>query len=237
MQVQYLEIVTPEADATCAALATQHGVRFSEPQASLGNARIAMLAGGGHIGVRKPYDEEDPVVRPYMLVKDIEAASIAAEDQGAEFAMRPTEIPGRGTFAIYFLGGIQQGLWAEPENAVSEEKFVQIQYLEIVTPEVDETCATLATQHGVRFSAPEARLGNAHIAMLAGGGRIGVREMMGGEEPAVNPYMLVKDIEAATIAAEDQGAEFVMRAREIPGQGTLAIYFLGDIQHGLWQID
>ncbi|MCI5048680.1 MAG: hypothetical protein MRY59_14365 [Aquisalinus sp.] len=112
VQVQYLEIVTPEVDATCAALAAQHGVTFSEPEPMLGNARVADLAGGGRIGVRAPMrEDEEPVVRPYTLVEDIEAAIKAAEEAGGEFAMRATEIPGQGTFAIYFLGGIQHGLW------------------------------------------------------------------------------------------------------------------------------
>ena len=112
MQVHYLEIVTPKVEETCTALAAQHGVVFSEPEAALGNARIAMLEGGGRIGVRAPMrDDEEPVVRPYMLVNDIESASKAAEAAGAEFAMRATEIPGQGKFAIYFLGGIQHALW------------------------------------------------------------------------------------------------------------------------------
>ncbi|MEM8785752.1 MAG: hydroxylase [Pseudomonadota bacterium] len=112
MQIYYLEIVTPEVEATTAALAAQHGVSFSGPQAALGNARVAMLEGGGRIGVRAPLrDDEAPVVRPYLLVEDIEAASKAAEAAGADFAMRATEIPEQGTFAIYFLGGIQHGLW------------------------------------------------------------------------------------------------------------------------------
>ena len=112
VQVHYLEIVTPNVEETCAALVAQHGVTFSEPEAMLGNAKVAELAGGGRIGVRAPMrDDEEPVVRPYMLVDDIEAASAAAEAAGAEFAMRATEIPGQGKFAIYFLGGIQHGLW------------------------------------------------------------------------------------------------------------------------------
>ncbi len=112
MHVQYLEIVTPNLEETCAALAAQHGVSFSDPEPMLGNARTAELASGGRIGVRAPMrDDEAPVVRPYMLVDDIEATSAAAEAAGAEFAMRATEIPGQGKFAIYFLGGIQYGLW------------------------------------------------------------------------------------------------------------------------------
>ena len=36
MQVHYLEVVTPEVDATCAALAKLHDVTFGEPEAGLG---------------------------------------------------------------------------------------------------------------------------------------------------------------------------------------------------------
>jgi hypothetical protein len=56
-------------------------------------------------------ETEDPVVRPYFLVEDIGAAADAARAAGAEIAMPPTEIPGQGTFAIYFLGGTQHALW------------------------------------------------------------------------------------------------------------------------------
>lgn len=112
MQIHYLEIVTSNVQEACGALASQHGVTFSAPEAALGNARVAMLSNGGRIGVRAPLrDDEAPVVRPYMLVDDIDAASSAAEEAGAQIAMRATEIAGQGKFAIYFLGGIQHGLW------------------------------------------------------------------------------------------------------------------------------
>ncbi|MEM9706930.1 MAG: hydroxylase [Pseudomonadota bacterium] len=114
MEIYYLEIVTPNVDATCDAFAALHNVRFSAPEAMLGNARVAHLKDGGRIGVRAPMrNDEDPVVTPYMLVADIEAAIAKAEAAGAEFAMRATEIPGQGRFAIYFLGGIQHGLWQQ----------------------------------------------------------------------------------------------------------------------------
>ncbi|MEM7005689.1 MAG: hydroxylase [Pseudomonadota bacterium] len=114
MRVHYLEIVTPKVDETCAVLEAQHGVTFGTPEASFGNARLAMLESGGRIGVRAPlHDDEEPVVRPYLLVEDIEAASTAAEAAGAEFAMRATEMPGQGKFAIYMLGGIEHGLWEQ----------------------------------------------------------------------------------------------------------------------------
>ena len=68
---------------------------------------------GGRIAVRAPLRaDEDPVVRPYVLVDDIEAAVEVAEEQGALIAHPPLEIPGgHGTFAIYLLGGNDHGLW------------------------------------------------------------------------------------------------------------------------------
>lgn len=112
LKVQYLEIVTPSVNETCEALAEAHGVVFSEPVAALGNARTAILSDGGRIGVRAPMrPTEAPVVRPYVLVDDIEAAVKAAEKAGAEVAVPPMELPGQGTFSIYILGGIEHGLW------------------------------------------------------------------------------------------------------------------------------
>lgn len=114
MQVRYLEIVTPDVDAVCATYAQLHGVSFSSPEAGLGNARTAALANGGLIGVRAPMHEaEEPVVRPYLLVNDVEAAAKVAEAAGAEIAHPPMEIPGHGTFAIYIEGGIHHGLWQD----------------------------------------------------------------------------------------------------------------------------
>jgi predicted enzyme related to lactoylglutathione lyase len=112
MQVHYLEIVTKDVDAVCDAYAAANGVQFSDPDAGLGNARTAALPDGGLVGVRAPMHEaEQPVVRPYWLVEDIEAAVAAAVKAGGEVAHPPMEIPGRGTFAIYIQGDIHHGLW------------------------------------------------------------------------------------------------------------------------------
>ncbi len=112
MPIQYLEIVTKEVDAVCAAYAAANEMQFGEPDPGLGNARTATLPGGGMVGVRAPMQEaEEPVVRPYWLVNDIEAALAAAVEAGGEVAHPPMEIPGHCTFAIYIQGGIQHGLW------------------------------------------------------------------------------------------------------------------------------
>ncbi|MBI5763999.1 MAG: hydroxylase [Planctomycetes bacterium] len=112
MQIHYLEIVTKDVGAVCAAYAAATGAQFGEPDAGLGNARTAALPGGGLVGVRAPMHEtEGPVVRPYWLVDDIRAAVAAAVKAGARVAHPPLEIPGHGTFAIYIQGGIHHGLW------------------------------------------------------------------------------------------------------------------------------
>ncbi len=114
MQVRFLEIVTTELEQTCAVLEAVHDVRFGDPVAMLGNARTAKLAGGGVISVRAPMREtEAPVVRPYILVDDIEAAVKEAEEMGAVIAHPAMEIPGQGSFAIYILGGIEYGVWED----------------------------------------------------------------------------------------------------------------------------
>lgn len=112
VKIQYLEVVSADVDATCGTLEMLHGESFSEPVAELGNARTAPLGGGGRIGVRAPmHESEAPVVRPYVLVKDIEAAVKAVVAAGGQIAHPPLEIPGHGKFAIYLQGGIQHGLW------------------------------------------------------------------------------------------------------------------------------
>ena len=110
--IQYLEIVTPDVDRMCETLSAIHGIQFSEPVPEFGGARTTDLGSGGQLGIRAPMRaDEEPVVRPYMLVEDIADAVSKAEAGGAVIALPPMELPGRGTFAIYIEGGIQHGLW------------------------------------------------------------------------------------------------------------------------------
>jgi len=112
MQIHYLEIVTPEVEPICALYSNLHGVAFGDADPNLGGARTARLAGGGLLGVRAPmHDGERPVVRPYVLVEDLEAAVAAAAESGAEVIVPPMELPGHGRCAILYQGGIESGLW------------------------------------------------------------------------------------------------------------------------------
>ena len=112
MKIQYLEIVSRDVDALCKQYSTVHGITFSEPDETLGNARTAKLDGGGLVGIRGPLREsEKPVIRPYVLVENLEASVAAAAEAGAEIALPKMEIAGHGTIAIVIQGGIECGLW------------------------------------------------------------------------------------------------------------------------------
>ena len=112
MQIQFLEIVTPDEEALRKLYTEMHGVTFSEPVQELGNARTAKLEGGALISIRAPmHGGEKPVVRPYVKTDNIEEAVAAAEKNGAEIAIPKMEIPGHGTIAIVIQGGIECGLW------------------------------------------------------------------------------------------------------------------------------
>ena len=112
MKVHYLEIVSPDVTAVCAGYEAAHGIEFGAPDALLGGAKTCELADGTIVGVRAPLREtETPIVRSYWLVDNIEATVEQLKVQGAEIALPPMEIPGKGLFAIYIQGAIEHGLW------------------------------------------------------------------------------------------------------------------------------
>ena len=112
MQLYYLEIVTNDVAAICELYSQTHGATFGEGDPNLGGARTAKLKSGELLGVRAPMHEtEEPVVRPYALVPDIQSAVESAAAAGAEVALPPMEIKTHGTCAIVIQGGNQIGLW------------------------------------------------------------------------------------------------------------------------------
>ncbi len=114
---------------------------------------------------------------------------------------------------------------------------MKVQYLEIVTPEVDALCRQYSTIYGATFSEPDANFGGARTAKLDGGGKIGIRgPLRETETPVVRPYMLVDDIKSAVESAADSGAEIAMPPMEIPGHGMFAIVIHGGIECGFWQV-
>jgi len=112
MRVHYLEVVTSDVNAVCSTYERLHGLKFGPPDSTLGGARVAKNPGGGLLGIRAPMsDAEAPVVRPYVLVDDIDEAARVAAKCGGVIAHEPMELPGHGKFAIFIQGGIQHGVW------------------------------------------------------------------------------------------------------------------------------
>ena len=112
MAVHYLEIVSNDVDALVGLYHSMHGLSFGPPDPDLGQARVATRADGTLVGIRKPLAaHEQPIMRTYLAVEDIQAAAKKAEDSGALVAYPPTLQGQRGTFAIVIQGGVQHGLW------------------------------------------------------------------------------------------------------------------------------
>lgn len=114
---------------------------------------------------------------------------------------------------------------------------MKLHYLEVVTKEVDAACKLYAQIHGVTFGEPVQSLGGARTANVKSSGMIGIRAPMhAGEKPVTRAYMLVENIEASVSAAAKAGAEIAVPPMKIDGYGQCAIYILGGIEAGFWQL-
>src|SRR5918997_5963057 len=99
MAVHYLEIVTNDVDTLTGLYQRIHGLSFGPPDPELGQARVATQADGALVGVRKPLaSHEQPTMRTYLAVEDIEQAAKKAADSGATIAYPPTRQGDRGPF-------------------------------------------------------------------------------------------------------------------------------------------
>lgn len=112
MAVHYLEIVSNDVDALSELYERMYGLSFGPPDPDLGQARVATQADGALIGIRRPLaTHEQPIVRAYVAVDDIQQALKEAEESGAAIAYPATRQGNRGTFAIVIQGDLEHGLW------------------------------------------------------------------------------------------------------------------------------
>jgi predicted enzyme related to lactoylglutathione lyase len=112
MAVDYLEIVSNDADRLTALYQSMHGLSFGPPEPDLGQARVATHADGTLVGIRKPLAaHERPIMRAYLAVEDIQQAVKSAEGAGATIAYPPTQQGTHGIFAIVIHGEVEHGLW------------------------------------------------------------------------------------------------------------------------------
>ena len=112
MTIHYLEIVSNDVDTLCATYERVHALSFGPEDPDLGQARVAVRPDGSLVGIRRPLAEhEQPTMRTYLEVVDIQKAVEEAEGAGAIIAYPPTLQGERGTFAIYIQGDVEHGLW------------------------------------------------------------------------------------------------------------------------------
>jgi predicted enzyme related to lactoylglutathione lyase len=112
MAVHYLEIVTDDVDTLVGLYRQVYGLSFGPPDPDLGQARVATQSDGTVVGIRKPLAaHEQPMMRTYLEVKDIQQATKKAEESGAAIAYPPTRQGDHGTFAIVIQGNVEHGLW------------------------------------------------------------------------------------------------------------------------------
>ena len=119
---------------------------------------------------------------------------------------------------------------------------MNLQYLEIVTNDVDAVCATYSRVHGVIFGDPDPNLGNARTAQMGGndsGAKVGVRHPMHDQErTVVRPYTLTSDLVAAVDSAVKDGASVAVPPMRLGGGlGSCAIVMFGEIESGFWQVE
>lgn len=113
--VHYVEMVSPDPERTRDFLQQAYGWRFVAAGDDLGGAYVAVLPNGTRCAVRAPLrDDEMPLTRTYVRVENVEKAAKRAEELGAKVALPPVPLGDHGKIAIYFVGGVEHGVWEMP---------------------------------------------------------------------------------------------------------------------------
>ncbi|MEM7230377.1 MAG: hypothetical protein AAF432_16345 [Planctomycetota bacterium] len=89
------------------------------------------------------------------------------------------------------------GIQTMPDTPTSQPdaRASDVHYMEIVCADVNGTCSTLESIHGVTFGEPVPAMGMARVAKMPNGSQIGVRGPMAAHEtPIIRSYLAVDDI-------------------------------------------
>ena len=125
-----------------------------------------------------------------------------------------------------------------PADDHEEERSAEpsVHYTEIVCADVEAQCKALASVHGLEFGEKDADYGTARVAKARDGSLVGVRAPLASHEsPIIRTYRQVDDIAKAVEEVEAAGGMIAYGPVEQGDTGQWAIYFLGDLQFGLWQ--
>lgn len=110
-------------------------------------------------------------------------------------------------------------------------------YVEMVSADVDAARRLCEKAYGWRFGEPDEALGGAYVATLPSGARFAIRTPMHEmETPLVRTYVRVADVDAAVRDAEALGAEVVLPPVALPENGRIAIFVVGEVEQGVWQL-
>lgn len=113
-----------------------------------------------------------------------------------------------------------------------------VHYLEIVTSDIKSMCDLYTNSFGWEFQPEILELGNARVAELEGGSLCGIcAPMHPTEKPTMRMYLRVSDVEYSVKEVIKQGAEILLDRMEIPGYDIIAIYKIGGIEKGLWEVN
>ncbi len=131
------------------------------------------------------------------------------------------------------------GCPSEPATLPSPPPTIQattVGYLELVTTDVDATCALYERMHGLSFGPKVEELGRARVAKQPDGTLVGIRAPLAAHEgPIVRAYLTVEDIDAAVKTAEQEGATIAYPPTKQGDYGSFAIVIQHEVEHGLWQ--
>ena len=112
MAVHYLEIVSNDVDTLTGLYQRMQGISFGPPDPDLGQARVATRADGTLVGIRKPLAaHEQPIMRSYVAVENIQQAVKKAEKHGATVAYPADPTGTAGDLCNRDSGDVQHGLW------------------------------------------------------------------------------------------------------------------------------
>lgn len=112
-----------------------------------------------------------------------------------------------------------------------------VYYFEVVTSDVAAVRKNFEATYDWTFRETGAELGHSLLAELPDGGRCGIRAPMREDEtPIVRTYIAVDDVARAAAKAEAAGGVIALPPMKIPGHGNIAIYLLGGIEQGIWQL-